>query len=463
MRSPISLRARVAFASAAAAALVVVAMSAVFLAVAQTSTGQQLDKVVKSLDVARGGAVSTTRPQPTPTIPPEHPGASGTAGPTNPPEPTPTIPPEYPGASGTARPNPPQPTSTIPPQPGRITPSPTGSGYVWQFPADGGTVAAAVPKSVVADTITQQRDRILTVGMVAIVLAAGLGWFFAHRAVLPLRRLTEATKGVGSRLTLEVSSKRETAETAELTAAMNQMLERIAAERRHTADALAAARDFAATSAHELRTPLTSMRTDLEVLHSLPLTEDQRAEILTDVRAAQYAVESTLDALERLALGELTTDADFADVDLDELIEQVIDDARRIHPALSISSAVTEPVRMRGLAVGLRSILDNAVTNSVRHGAATRVRIDARIGGDAMITLTVDDNGSGVLPDDRERVFQRFSRGPTAAAGSGLGLALVAQQARLHGGSAGMDDSPLGGTRLRVTLRMHADRNHSDD
>lgn len=65
----------------------------------------------------------------------------------------------------------------------------------------------------------------------------------------------------------------------------------------------------------------------------------------------------------------------------------------------------------------------------------------------------MDDNGSGVPDAERIEVFERFSRGSTASrSGSGLGLALVAQQAQVHGGTATLEDSPLGGARLVLKL-----------
>ncbi|WP_334024188.1 sensor histidine kinase [Nocardia terpenica] len=441
MTRPFSLRARVALASAGSAALVVMAMSVMILAAVQTHTGRQVDTVLRSLEITGPGGVQAI---------PALPLGSAPATPAVPRSPAPVVLSTTAGVPLDA----PVAGPAVPATPGSHVLVSDGSGYQWELPTPGSqvTVAATVPRSVVASAIDTQREYILLVGVAAIVLAAGLGWVFAHRAVLPLRRLTAATQGVGSRLALDVSPRPGSTETAELAGAMNRMLDRIAAERRHTAEALAAARDFAATSAHELRTPLTSMRTDLEVLRSMPLPETERAAILDDVLTAQRSVENTLLALERLALGELTTAADFEDVDLDELIDQVVDDAPRAHPGLAVASAVTEPVRMRGLPAGLRCILDNAVTNAVRHGAATRVRLDARTEPDGTVTLIVDDDGSGVPEAERERVFQRFSRGSTTAPGSGLGLALVAQQARLHGGTVCLEDSPLGGARLRVTL-----------
>jgi two-component system sensor histidine kinase PrrB len=69
------------------------------------------------------------------------------------------------------------------------------------------------------------------------------------------------------------------------------------------------------------------------------------------------------------------------------------------------------------------------------------------------VVIAVDDNGSGVPESERTTVFERFARGSTASrSGSGLGLALVAQQAEIHGGTAALEDSPLGGARLVLRL-----------
>jgi two-component system sensor histidine kinase PrrB len=71
----------------------------------------------------------------------------------------------------------------------------------------------------------------------------------------------------------------------------------------------------------------------------------------------------------------------------------------------------------------------------------------------AGVEIAIDDNGSGLPEAERQVVFERFSRGSTAShSGSGLGLALVAQQAHLHGGTAALQDSPLGGVRLLLQL-----------
>ena len=107
---------------------------------------------------------------------------------------------------------------------------------------------------------------------------------------------------------------------------------------------------------------------------------------------------------------------------------------------------------MVGLPVGLRLVIDNAIANAVKHGGATELRLAVGSSADG-VEVTIDDNGTGVPESERDTVFERFSRGSTAShSGSGLGLALVAQQAELHGGTAFLTTSPLGGARL--TLRL---------
>jgi two-component system sensor histidine kinase PrrB len=96
--------------------------------------------------------------------------------------------------------------------------------------------------------------------------------------------------------------------------------------------------------------------------------------------------------------------------------------------------------------------VDNAIANAVKHGGATQVQLSAVTSRDG-VEIAIDDNGGGLPEDERRMVFERFSRGSTAShSGSGLGLALVAQQAELHGGTASLEDSTMGGVRLLLRL-----------
>jgi signal transduction histidine kinase len=101
---------------------------------------------------------------------------------------------------------------------------------------------------------------------------------------------------------------------------------------------------------------------------------------------------------------------------------------------------------------GLRLAVDNLVRNAITHGAATRITLTARRHDDK-VAIIVDDNGRGLPVEEHRTVLGRFARGSTAASGgSGLGLALVAQQAALHDGDIELSDGPLGGLRATLTV-----------
>ena len=194
------------------------------------------------------------------------------------------------------------------------------------------------------------------------------------------------------------------------------------------------------------------MRTNLEVLSTLDLPEEQRKEVVNDVIRTQSRIEATLGALERLAQGELSTSDDHVPVDITELLDRAAHDAMRVYPDLEVSLAPAPTVIIVGLPAGLRLAVDNAIANAVKHGGATRVQLSA-VSSRAGVEIAIDDDGVGIPEEERHVVFDRFSRGSTAShSGSGLGLALVAQQAELHGGTASLEDSPLGGVRLLLNL-----------
>jgi two-component system sensor histidine kinase PrrB len=303
----------------------------------------------------------------------------------------------------------------------------------------------------IADTNNLHR-RVIIICSGAIGAAAVAGWLLAAFAVRPLKRLAQQTRAIdvgGEEPDIEVRGATEAVEIAD---AVNGMVARIWEEQDRTKAALVSSRDFAAVTSHELRTPLTAMRTNLEVLATLDLAEDQRKEVLNDVIRTQTRIESTLWAIERLAQGELSTSDDHVPVDITELLDRAAHDAMRVYPELDVSLVPTPTVIILGLPAGLRLAVDNAIANAVKHGGATRVQLSA-VSSRAGVEIAVDDDGVGIPEEERKVVFERFSRGSTAShSGSGLGLALVAQQAELHGGTASLEQSPLGGVRLLLCL-----------
>ncbi len=304
------------------------------------------------------------------------------------------------------------------------------------------------------DTIAQTNNlhrRVILICALSIGAAAVFAWLLAAFAVRPFKRLAQQARSIDADERPPVAV-RGASEAVEIAEAMRGMLQRIWTEQDRTKDALASARDFAAVSSHELRTPLTAMRTNLEVLSTLDMPDEQRKEVLGDVIRTQSRIEATLTALERLAQGELSTADDHVPVDITELLDRAAHDATRIFPGVDVSLVPSPTCIIVGLPAGLRLTVDNAIANAVKHGGATQVQLSA-VSSRAGVEIAIDDNGSGVPEDERRVVFDRFSRGSTAShSGSGLGLALVAQQAQLHGGTAALENSPLGGARLVLRL-----------
>ena len=303
----------------------------------------------------------------------------------------------------------------------------------------------------IADTNNLHR-RVLIICVFAVGAAGLLGWLLATFAVRPFRRLAAQTRQIDAgdeAPDIDIGGATEAVEIGE---ALKGLLERIWTEQDRTKAALASARDFAAVSAHELRTPLTAMRTNLEVLATLDMTDEQRKEVLGDVIRTQTRIEATLSALERLAQGELSTEADQVPVDITELLDRAAHDAMRVYPDLDVALVPSPTCIIIGLPAGLRLAVDNAIANAVKHGGATRVQLSA-VSSREGVEIAIDDNGTGVPEAERTKVFERFARGSTAShSGSGLGLALVAQQAEIHGGTASLEDGPLGGARLMLRL-----------
>lgn len=319
------------------------------------------------------------------------------------------------------------------------------------YPQPTTLAVGATYDDTIADTNKLHR-RVLIICGFAIGAAGLLGWLLAALAVRPFRQLAQQTRQIDAGDLAPDVEVRGATEAVEIGEALKGLLERIWTEQDRTKAALAAARDFSAVSAHELRTPLTAMRTNLEVLSTLDLPDEQRKEVLSDVIRTQSRIEATLSALERLAQGELSTEADQVPVDITELLDRAAHDAMRVYPDADVSLAPSPTCIIIGLPAGLRLAVDNAIANAVKHGGASRILLSA-VSSRAGVEIAVDDNGTGVPAAERSAVFERFTRGSTASrSGSGLGLALVAQQAEIHGGTASLEESPLGGARLVLRL-----------
>jgi two-component system sensor histidine kinase PrrB len=302
------------------------------------------------------------------------------------------------------------------------------------------------------------RRRVWLVGLVAVALGAVAAYLLAGAAIGPLKRLRRTAEAVASSgdLSVRVPATDQPPETADVATALNTMLGRIQAAAADREAALEASRAFAADVAHELRTPLASVAANVEILRDNPdLDVDVRTEILAAVDTEQARLGATLEALQLLARADLAG-APTEVIDLADLVEVSVRTARARHGHLRVTvDAPPEPVEIRGWADGLRVMIDNLLANAALHARRgenlVHVTVTLRRGATGW-ELTVDDDGPGLPPGDRQRLLERFQRGTTAATGTGLGLAIAAQQARVHGASLLLGDSPSGGARIQMVF-----------
>jgi signal transduction histidine kinase len=234
-------------------------------------------------------------------------------------------------------------------------------------------------------------------------------------------------------------------EISALALTMNEMLARI--EAGHSAQ-----QRFVGDASHELRSPLTTIISALEMAVAHPdLLDDELAK--TTLLPEAHRMQALVDDLLLLARADergLTMAHD--DVDLDDL---VLAEAERLsrETSLGIRTDIV-PTRVVGDAPRLSRMLRNLLDNAARH-ATSEVSVCTLTCGEHVV-LTVDDDGPGIAPADRERVFDRFVRldagRSRSSGGAGLGLAIVREIVAAHQGSVRIGDRPGGGTRVTVQL-----------
>jgi two-component system sensor histidine kinase PrrB len=322
---------------------------------------------------------------------------------------------------------------------------------------DGNLLEVGTDLKPAEDRIASLRNRVVLLGGIGVALVAGLSWWLAGVALGPLRSLRDAAGRVSSTrdLSNRLSAEGAPEEVGELAGSVNAMLARLESSAAETDAALEATRRFAGDAGHELRTPMTALRANLGALRRNPdLDPAERRRLLEDAEREADRAARLLEVLQTLARGDAGAALPTETIDLAGVAESAIEAARSRHPENDWRlDAPPEDLQISGWPDGLRALIDNLLENAARHGRpGGQVQANLARANGALV-LTVDDDGPGVEAADRDRIFERFARGNGAAtAGYGLGLALVRQQARLHGGEATVGQSPLGGARFEVRL-----------
>ena len=315
------------------------------------------------------------------------------------------------------------------------------------------TVLVVTDLTRVDDSIRVLRRAALIGGPLAVLLM-GLATYLV--AALTLRPVAELRHGATDITAAGLSDKRLPVpgardEIHRLAITLNAMLDRIDSSTRKQ-------RTFVGDAAHELRSPLASLRVQLEVAQRIGPDQTWTMlvdEVLEDVSRLERLVEDLL-ALART--DEARNQPRREPVELDRLMEHVVDRYSRDEVAVRLTAM--EPATLLGDGDGLRRVLVNLTDNAVRHATSTVTLALAvrrgRSGSTALITVV--DDGPGIPEDERERVFDRFYRVEQSrsrvSGGNGLGLAIVQDLVRSHGGSVTLHGRPDGHPGLLVEVSL---------
>jgi signal transduction histidine kinase len=328
-------------------------------------------------------------------------------------------------------------------------------------PDQGHTVLVAGPVADVQRSVAVVEKAMVVVCVVLVAGAALLSRWLVGSALRPVETLTRDAAALGTgrgagALPLPAADD----EVRRLAVTLNGMLARLdAAARRQRA--------FVADAAHELRSPLASIRTAVEVSR-LPgaqagdgVDDDSdgwRATadgVLEDAARMGRLVDDLL-LLARLDDARETAGAGTRTGDLAAVAERVVERLERQHgPAIRVTGEGGGTIPVRAGEDVLERVVVNLVENAARY-ARSRVEVTVqRSGSDVLLTVT--DDGPGVPAADRDRVFERFTRLDDARSrnegGSGLGLSIVRELVRAHGGDVHLDDA---GPGLRAVVRLPA-------
>ena len=305
------------------------------------------------------------------------------------------------------------------------------------------------------EPVTEASTRLTVLLTVIVLPLLAISGLAVHRAVgsalRPVERMRRTVAEISTRdLTARVGLPPGRDEVHRLATTLNSMLCRLSS-------AQAAQRRFVADASHELRSPLSTISTALDVSTRHP--ETMTTEELVPVIARETSrLRELVDDLLVLARTDDTTDRPSGtEVDLDDIVRA---EAERVRAGVPLEVEVRAgPAKVHGSEAQLSRAVRNLVDNARDH-AHHRIRVASSVDG-TFAVVEVSDDGSGVPPDDRDRVFERFVRLDASRqrhhGGTGLGLAIVAGIAARHGGRARYverEDARYPGAHFQIELPL---------
>jgi signal transduction histidine kinase len=345
---------------------------------------------------------------------------------------------------------------------------------VVSIPLSGGRVAVIASSLDNVNAVTRILHKTFFVGTLLGVLALGfLVWMVSRHVLKPLEDMVDTAHNIGAgNLDTRVNVESTAPDVERLSDAMNAMLARLQTAFDQQDRTEARLRQFVSNASHELRTPLAAILGHAELYHERmarsPEDVDRAMRHITAEGTRMQSLVEDLLLLARLDEGrQLARDA----VDLTAVVDEAVAAVATLDGDHSVI-VDAEPVEVIGDQLALRQIIDNLLINVVVHtppgttatvGLAP-VRVAGRTDGDGdggacQVRLVISDDGPGMPPEIAAHVFERFVRAERSRArpdgslaGSGLGLSIVDELVRAHGGTITLDTSPGAGATFTITL-----------
>jgi len=283
----------------------------------------------------------------------------------------------------------------------------------------------------------------------SLVAAFAASWLVAGRALRPLKVAAGAADEIGRTrdFARRLPEPKSRDEVALLSTSFNRMLDELQ-------DAFNSQRRFVADASHELRTPLTTIRGNAGLLAAGPaISDEERRAAAADIAEESGRMARLVDRMLTLARADSGLQLALVPVNLRALVEEVCRQAAAVHAGRTVSSETVDAV-VDGDDDALRQLVWVLLDNAFRYSrAAVAVHLTTE---DGWARLVVADDGPGIPPAERERVFERFYSADASRTGghAGLGLSIARWIALQHGGRIVAGDSLSGGAAFLVDLRL---------